>query len=231
MGSLLGHVQASGFHLVCRQRETTRGDWQICAYRTPDQKMSDDNLSLTNLLSRWKEGDRSVENSLIEEIYPIIRAQARSQIGRLAAGGVTMCATELAHEAFERLNDQKSVEWRNRNHFFAIAATVTRRVLVDYLRQRSAEKRGGNQVPVSLEDLQSCQIPETASSVDLLELDQVLNDLEKTDPELLRIVELRVFSGLKVDEMAEVCGISVATAGRRWRFARAWLSQHLGDAA
>jgi RNA polymerase sigma factor (TIGR02999 family) len=190
--------------------------------------MSVEALSLTELLDRWKSGDGSVENALVERIYPIMRVQAQAQLGRIPGADITMCATELAHEAYERLIVQQCVDWRNRNHFFAIAATVLRRVLVDHLRSRSAEKRGGDIDLFSLDAMSTCRIPGTKDSVDLLVLDQALDQLGDASPELLRIVELRVFSGLGVEEIAEVCSISTATVTRRWRFARAWLSEHLG---
>ncbi len=192
--------------------------------------MSQPIRDLTGLLDQWKDGDRSVENQLVAEVYPIMCAQAQAHISRLGQQDLTWCATELAHEAFERLSLQRRVEWRNREHFFAISATVIRRVLVDYLRQRSAEKRGSEFSHVPLEDLMTCQLPETDDVVNLFALDQLLNELGRSDMELLRIVELRVFSGLNVDEIAQVCGISTATVGRRWRVARAWLSQQINPA-
>lgn len=190
--------------------------------------MPDHDNSLTVLLERWSEGDRGAENDLMAQVYPILCAQAQAQIGRLGGRDLTLCATELAHEAYERLDRQRAIDWKNRNHFFAIAATVIRRVLVDYVRQRHADKRGSGLAALSLEDLSRCQIPETDDLVDLLELDQIMDKLGETDPELLRVVELRIFSGLGVDQIAAVCGVSTATVGRRWRFARAWLSNQLG---
>lgn len=189
--------------------------------------MSEAAENLTVLLDQWKAGDRSVEDRLISEIYPVMCAQAQAQISRFGGRDLTWCATELAHEAFERLNHQRRVDWHSREHFFAISATVTRRVLVDYLRQRSAEKRGSRYSHIPLDELMTCQLPETDDIVDLFALDRLLEDLGQSDPDLLRIVELRVFLGLNVDQIAQHCGISTATVGRRWRFARAWLSQQL----
>jgi RNA polymerase sigma factor (TIGR02999 family) len=191
--------------------------------------MTLDTSNLTGLLERWRQGDRSAENALIAEIYPIMCAQAQAQLGRLPRSDLTLCATELAHEAYARLRQQQSVDWRNRNHFLAIVATVIRRVMVDYLRQRSADKRGDGWEHLSIDEVASCQIPDTGDFVDLFALDRALESLGESDPELLRVIELRIFSGLGVDEIAEVCGISTATVGRRWRFARAWLSQHLAS--
>lgn len=191
--------------------------------------MSSDAEPLTELLEKWRLGDREMEQRLFNQVYPIMCAQAQAQLGRLAAGGVTLCATELVNEAYERLRRQQSVDWRNRNHFLAIAARVIRRVLVDHLRQRGAEKRGGPESPLSLNELGACQIPGTDDMVDLLILDDILDHLGESDPEALRVVELRMFSGLNVAQIADVCGVSTATVGRRWRFARAWLSCQIGE--
>lgn len=185
--------------------------------------------SVTDLLTAWKGGDRSVESALATSIYPVLRDVARSQVRR-NAGVLTLAATEVAHEAFERLQRQQLVDWRNRDHFFAIAATVTRRVVIDYLRQRSAEKRGGELVFVELDDADRDGIALDDQMIDWLALDQALGRLGEVDPDSLRVVELRLFSGLAVEEIAEVMGSSTATVGRQWRFARVWLSERLGEA-
>lgn len=184
-------------------------------------------MNLTSLLSQWGDGDRQVEDRLVSEIYPVMRAQAQAQIRRLGGSHLTWCATDLAHEAFERLVEQRQVSWRNREHFFAISSTVIRRVLVDYLRQRSAEKRGSGFMHLPLDELMGCQLPETPDIVDLLVLDDLLEQLGATDRNLLRIVEMRIFSGLSTEQISELTGLSVATVGRRWRFARAWLSEQI----
>lgn len=181
---------------------------------------------ITALLEQWKEGDRSVENALAERIYPILRAQAQAQVRRNGPA-LTLRATELANEAYERLVLQRGVEWRNRDHFFAIAATVLRRVAVDYVRQRHAEKRGGDVVLLPLDEMGAEDAPVVGGAVDWLELDQALHELARVDEELVRVVELRVFAGLGVEQIAEVCKASTATIGRRWRFARAWLAERL----
>jgi len=184
---------------------------------------------ITTLLDQWKSGDRSVENALAEQIYPILRAQAHAQVQR-NGGALTLRPTELANEAYERLVEQRSVDWQNRDHFFAIAATVLRRVAVDYLRYRNAEKRGGGAAMLPLDHLDVDDSGAPIPQVDWLELDQALDELAKVDKELVRLVELRVFTGLGVEQIAEVTGSSVATVGRRWRFARAWLAERLTQA-
>lgn len=187
---------------------------------------------LTELLGRWRQGDKAAENRLFDVIYPIMCAQAQAHLSRMHSGDMTLCATALANEAYEKLNRQKSVDWQNRDHFLAIAATVVRRVLVDYLRYRSASKRGSEKRHVQLHDYMECQIPDTEDSIDLLMLDQLLDELGAADPEVLRTVELRIFAGLSIDEIARVCEVSTSTVGRRWRFARAWLKQRVaGDDA
>jgi RNA polymerase sigma factor (TIGR02999 family) len=181
---------------------------------------------ITRLLDQWKSGDSSVENALAERIYPILRAQAQAQVKRNGPA-LTLCATELAHEAYERLVGQREVDWQNREHFFAIAATVLRRVAVDYVRQRHAEKRGGDVVLLPLDTASVEELAEVAPAIDWLEMDQALDELGKVDPALVRLVEMRVFAGLGLEQIAEVTGASLATIGRRWRFARAWLAERL----
>ncbi len=184
------------------------------------------NPAITQLLDRWRQGDRSVENELATRIYPVLRRLANGQVRR-QGGRLTLSATELANEAYERLHRQQQVDWRNRDHFFAIAATVLRRVVVDHLRKRSADKRGGDVELLAFDDLPTGSLPGTDSGIDWLAVDQALEALAKEDPECARVVELRVFSGLSVERIAEVMHASTATIGRRWRFARAWLADYL----
>ena len=185
--------------------------------------------SITQLLESWKRGDRSVENRLAALIYPVLRELARAQLRR-GGGALTLAATELVHEAYERLHRQQQVDWQNRSHFFAIAATIMRRVVVDHLRQRSAEKRGGEAVLVPLDVAMAEELAAPSDSVDWLALDQALSALAGIDTECARVVELRLFSGLTVEAIAEVLGSSTATVGRQWRFARVWLAEQLDSA-
>jgi RNA polymerase sigma factor (TIGR02999 family) len=182
---------------------------------------------ITELLQRWRMGERAVEAELLGAVYPIMRDIARSQVAR-NGGALTLQATELANEAYTRLQEQQPVDWRNRDHFFAIAAIVTRRVVVDYLRQRGREKRGGRLPFVALQDLVENEMPSIDDSIDWIAVDQALTDLEVLDRDCARVVELKFFSGLTNEKIAEVCGSSLATVGRQWRFARAWLGQRLG---
>lgn len=182
--------------------------------------------AITELLSLWKGGDRSVENALAAGIYPVLRDLARSQVRR-HGGKLTLSATELANEAYLKLCGQKSVDWQNREHFYAIAATVIRRVVIDYLRERSADKRGGGQLFVALEDAREQDLPHQGDHVDWLAVDQALTELQAADPACGKVVEMRLFSGLTTEQIADVCGSSVATVGRQWRFARTWLAERL----
>ncbi len=181
---------------------------------------------ITQLLLQWKSGDRSVENALISEIYPLLRSVAASQVRRVG-GHLTLSATELAHEAYIRLQRQQRVDWQNRDQFFAIAATVVRRVLIDYLRERSADKRAGHKIMVTLDDQHAEDLSQPSGIFDWIALDQALTRLQALDADVARVVELKLFSVLTADQIAETCLSSVATVGRQWRFAKAWLAKEL----
>ncbi len=189
--------------------------------------MSDDaSAPITVLLGRWRDGDREAESQLIELLYPQLRRMAAAHSAR-QHGALTLAPTELANEAYLRFRDQQQVDWKNRDHLFAILATVLRRVLIDYLRERSAEKRGASQVVVDIGGLGEHEHPSTPSHFEWLALEQALEKLESLDPEVARVVELRLFAGLGPGEIAAVTGSSVATVGRQWRFARTWLASQL----
>jgi RNA polymerase sigma factor (TIGR02999 family) len=181
---------------------------------------------ITQLLERWKHGDRSVENALISEVYPLLRSVAASQMRRVG-GQLTLSATELAHEAYIRLQRQQSVDWQNRDQFFAIAATVVRRVLVDYLRERHADKRAGGKVMIALDDVHAGELSQPSEIIDWIALDQALTKLQTLDAEVAHVVELKLFSALSADRIAEMRQSSVATVGRQWRFAKSWLAKEL----
>lgn len=189
--------------------------------------MTAPNPAITELLARWKTGDRSVEGELIAMVYPILRELAAAQVRR-HSGALTLQATELAHEAYAKLTKLQEVDWQDRDHFFAIAATVIRRVIVDYFRARGRVKRGGRLPLLALHELQEGQVPAIDESVDWIGVDAALTELSVLDSDCARVVELKFFSGLTVEKIAEVCGSSVATVGRQWRFSRAWLGQRMG---
>jgi RNA polymerase sigma factor (TIGR02999 family) len=181
---------------------------------------------ITALLVRWRDGDRSVEQDLATQLYPVLHQMAGAQV-RGSAGALTLSPTELVSEVYTRLLPQRGVEWQNRTHFLAVCATVLRRVVVDYLRERGAEKRGSGQLFVEIGDLEENEMPRVADQVDWIAVDQALTRLEKLDHDTARVVELRMFAGLTVEEIADACQSSVATVGRQWRFARAWLAEQL----
>jgi RNA polymerase sigma factor (TIGR02999 family) len=185
---------------------------------------------ITQLLEQWKQGDRSVENALITEIYPFLRSVAASQMRRIG-GHLTLSATEMAHEAYIRLQRQQLVDWQNRDQFFAIAATVVRRVLVDYLRERHADKRAGGKVMLALDDVSAGELSQPSEIVDWIALDQALTRLQSLDAEVARVVELKLFSILNADQIAVACDSSVATVGRQWRFAKSWLAKELNTSS
>lgn len=182
--------------------------------------------SITQLLAQWKTGDRSVEAALMAQVYPVLRAVAGGQ-ARRAGVPLTLGATDLAHEAYLRLQRQQCVDWRNRDQFFAICATVVRRVVVDHLRERHADKRGGGLGAIALDEVRAAELSQPADAVDWIALDQALARLETLDPAVARVVELKLFSTLDAEQIASACRSSVATVGRQWRFARSWLAQEL----
>ena len=185
---------------------------------------------ITSLLLQWRGGDRGVENQLAALVYPVLLDIAQAQVRR-HAGVITMRPTELVNAAYERLVEQKAVDWQNREHFYGIAATIFRRVLVDAIRQRQTEKQGGGFAFVGLDHQDALAMSGDGDLVDCLALDQVLTQLGELDPDYARVVELRIFAGLSVEEVAQVCASSVATVGRQWRFARAWMAAQLGEHA
>ncbi|MCB1601744.1 MAG: sigma-70 family RNA polymerase sigma factor [Xanthomonadales bacterium] len=183
--------------------------------------------ALTDLLGRWRAGDPAVEQELMSRVYPVLRELAAAQ-ARRNSGVLTLQATELAHEAYERLVRLDQMDWTDRNHFYAVAATVIRRVVVDHLRVKGRVKRGGSLPLVALHELSEDQVPVIEESVDWLSIDEAMESLAQLDRDCARVVELKFFSGLTTDKIAEVLGSSVATVGRQWRFSRAWLGKQLG---
>jgi len=180
---------------------------------------------VTELLRRWNSGDREAMDRLMPIVYDELR--------RLAAGylkgerpGHTLQPTALVHEAYLRLVRQDRVEWQNRAHFFGIAASMMRRVLVDHARRRQAEKRDAGGFRLTL---QLGEAFEAARDPELLELDQALGRLEQLDADQARVVELRFFGGLTVEETAVVLGISTATVKREWRTAKAFLRDEMAS--
>lgn len=183
---------------------------------------------LTGLLGRWRQGDLSVEGQILEQTYPLLRALVRKQLGSNRA--YTMQATELAHEAYLKLAEQKQIDWQSRGHFFAIAGRLVRRVVIDYLRERQAQKRGGAQAAVPLHELDEADCPAEQDQHEWLRLESVLCELERFDPDGAKLVEQRYFAGLSVPEIAKAAGVSESTVARQWRTVRAWLEARMTQA-
>ena len=178
------------------------------------------------MLQSWRSGDRQAETDLMRAVYPTLRELARARARQMPAD-FTLRATELANEAYMRLVGS-DVDWQDRAHFFAVAARAIRNVMVDYVHAQDAAKRGGNVSFVPLEFAADVTGDDAIDMrVDWLRVHAALKDLEGFDAEAARVVELKFFSGLTTDEIAEVCGLSRATIVRHWRFARAWLASRL----
>lgn len=169
------------------------------------------------------DGRHDATGKLLTLVYDELRSLAAAQL-RDERKGHTLQPTALVHEAYLRLVGQTEINWQSKAHFFAVAATAIRRVLVDHARRANAAKRGGNFQRTILE---FAHIETTPDPVDLSELDRALEKLSKTDERKSRVVELRYFAGLSIPETAEVLGVSHATIERDWRFARAWLYNEL----
>ena len=164
-------------------------------------------------------------NALIEEVYGELRRLADAYLRREQAASVQ--ATELVHETYLRLLKDKRPVWKNRTHFLAVAAISMRRLLVERARARHAAKRGGGQMRVTLTDLLAADLAGEAAELDVLDLDRALAALEAVDARQARIVELRFFGGLSVEEVAETLEVSPATVKRDWTVARAWLLREI----
>jgi len=181
---------------------------------------------VTALLVAWNNGEEGAHDLLMEAVYADLRRRARGYLRRERAGH-SLSPTALVHETYLRLIDQQRVLWQNRTHFFAVAATAMRRILVDHARAQQAAKRGAN-VRVAWHDAAP---PWGSPDVDILALNVALDKLASIAERQCRLVELRFFTGLTVDEAAAVLGQAPATVYRDWAFARAWLYRELrGDA-
>jgi RNA polymerase sigma factor (TIGR02999 family) len=181
--------------------------------------------NITHLLKEWSDGDERALDKLTPLVYEELRRQA-SRYLRRERRGHSLQTTALINEAYLRLIDARDVHWQDRAHFFAIAANLMRRVLVDHARRRDAEKRGGSALRLTLDEALAVT---KETDVDLLAIDEALDRLAKIDPQQARVVELRFFSGFTVDETAAALGISPKTVKRDWSVARAWLCREIGD--
>lgn len=178
---------------------------------------------VTQLLLAWNGGEVGARDQLLQAVYEELRRIASGQMAREKPGH-TLQATALVNEAYMRLVDQTRVHWRNRAHFFGLASQLMRRILVDHARRRHAAKRGGGAIVVEFEDSLT---PRSKRSVDLVVLDDILSRLDEFDSRAARLVELRYFGGLTIEETAEALGVSSATVKREWATARAWMHREL----
>ena len=186
--------------------------------------------SVTELLIDWGHGNKNALDRLMPLVYEELRRLARHNLG-LEKPGHTLQSTALVHEAYLKLVDQDRVQWQNRAQFFAVAAQLIRRILVDHARRRRAEKRGGETQKISLDESIATK---QHKDVDLVALDDALTDLSRLDSQQAQVIELRFFAGMTIAESAEVLGISPATVQRDWVTAKAWLFRQVsrrGEAA
>jgi len=199
------------------------------SFSSPMEQEPPPPAEITRILHEWQAGSREALDRLIPIVYNELRTLASRQLAREWRHDRPQTTT-VVNEAYVKLFGQREVDWQNRGHFFAIAAQLMRRILVDHARRELREKRGGGSLPVALDD----QLPAPAESVDVVEaldLDRALQKLEDLDPDQSRIVELRFFGGLTVEETATVLGISPATVKREWAIAKGWLYRELTGGA
>jgi RNA polymerase sigma factor (TIGR02999 family) len=188
---------------------------------TPDE--------ITRILHEWRSGDSEALERLVPIVYDELRILAARQLAREWRDN-RLNTTALVNEAYVKLFGQRQVDWQNRGHFFAIAAQLMRRILVDHARRHLRDKHGGGAIHVALHETDAAN-PRTVDALDALALDRALEKLEKLDPLQGRIVELRFFSGLTVEEAAAVVGVSPATLKREWAVAKGWLYRELTGSA
>ena len=184
-------------------------------------------LEITQLLVAWNQGDQAA----LERLTPLVHGELHRLAKRYMAGerkGHILQTTALVNEAYLRLIDWRNVEWKNRAHFFGLAAQIMRRILVDFARAYQSEKRGGDEIRVSLSE--AANVP-SERSPDLVALDDALQSLEKLDRRQARVVELRFFAGLSLEETAEALSVSLSTVRRDWGLAEAWLYRELNRAS
>jgi RNA polymerase sigma factor (TIGR02999 family) len=179
--------------------------------------------SITQLLTRWRQGDQAALDELLPRVYSELRRLAQYYL-RQERPGHTLQSADLVHEAYLRLIEETEVDWQNRAHFFGIAAVRMRHILVEHARSRQAAKRGGGELRLSLSEADRLA---DKRDVNLLALDDALQRLEALDVQKARVVELRYFSGMTIEETAEALQISPATVKRDWSLARAWLRSEI----
>jgi RNA polymerase sigma factor (TIGR02999 family) len=188
-----------------------------------DMQGDRDSHTITGLLDRWRRGDREAGDQLMELVYNELHRIAAREMRR-EHGEHTLQTTAIVHEAYLRISRSDPIDWRDRAHFFAVAAQQLRRVLVDHARRQRSEKRGGGTTLLSLQDFDG---PAGIIDERVLAVNDALTRLESIDLRAAKVVELRFFGGLSEAEAAEALGVSVATLKRDWDFAKAWLAGQL----
>jgi RNA polymerase sigma factor (TIGR02999 family) len=191
--------------------------------------MPERSVEITRLLQQWQTGSPEAFQRLVPLVYDELRAIASRHLSREWRHN-HLQTTAVVNEAYLKLFGQREVDWQNRGHFFAVAAQLMRRILVDHARHEQRQKRGGGSLPVSLNDaIPAARAP--LDEVETLDLDRALQKLEQIDPDEAKIVELRFFGGLTIEETAAALGISIATVKREWSIAKGWLYRELAGAA
>jgi RNA polymerase sigma factor (TIGR02999 family) len=183
---------------------------------------------VTGLLIAFRQGDKEAADRLVQAVYQDLKKKAAAFLRRERRGH-TLQPTALVHETYLRLIEQRAADWKNRTQFFAVAATAMRQILVDHARRHGARKRGGSWDRISFDE--SRRAWPGQPDVNILALEEALEDLAQLDPSKVRLVELRFFAGLDLEETAAVLGVSESTVTREWRLARAWLFRRLGGPA
>ena len=191
---------------------------------------ADSSHPVTELLARWSDGDLAARDALVPLVYDELRRIARRCLSGRGANH-TLQPTALVHEAYLRLARRDSENWRDRTHFFALAAQMMRQILIDHARKGAAAKRGGNAITVALDDAFDHSDGTKKANLDLIALDDAMKKLAVLDARQCKIVELRFFGGLSIEETAQTIDISPATAKREWATARLWLHQAMSDPA
>jgi len=181
--------------------------------------------TVTKLLKDWARGDQTAADKLMPLVYEELRRLAH-QYMRHEKPGHTLQTTALVNEAYMRLVDQNTIQWESRTHFFGIAARLMRQILVDQARRRNFAKRGGNVIRISLHE---ARVVAQEQSANVIALDDALKTLEQIDQRKSRIVELRFFGGMSIEETAEALKLSPGTVMREWTFTRAWLRNHMNS--
>ncbi len=187
--------------------------------------MAEADHDITQILQQWSDGDANAVEQLFPFVYDELRRLARNYLTREREGH-TLQPTALVHEAYLRLIDQDRTTWQNRSHFYAVAAQMMRRILVNHARDRAAQKRGGD---LQIESFDESKETTGENTLDIVRLDEALQNLEKFDERKSRVVEMRFFGGLSEKEISVVLDVSEKTVGRDWTMAKLWLRRELSE--